>query len=285
MRRILITTSLALSALLLSGCSLASGSMSAPDSGLTNPQMEAPVAGDPGTGGVASGGSKDAVSGPQIITTVQLTVTVDKPMAAADEVANIAGRFGGNVSNRTEIAPTEKAPGSAQMTLRVPSANLTQTLDAIKKLGVSRDTTISSTDVTAESTDLTARITALQTSVDRLLTLMSQATTTDNLLAVETALSSRQADLDSLKAQKRYLDDQVQMSTVNLNLISQMDTPATTPDTFWTGLVTGWNAFVGFWAGVLVVLGVVAPWLVAGAIIAAIVIVWVKRARRRPKAE
>ncbi|MCC6270299.1 MAG: DUF4349 domain-containing protein, partial [Microbacteriaceae bacterium] len=225
------------------------------------------------------------VVGPQIITTVDLTVTVTAPLTAADDAARIADKFGGSVSYRSESAPSETSQGSAQLTLRIPAAKLTTALDEIKKLGVARDTSINAVDVTAESTDLDARITSLQTSVDRLLTLMAQATTTENLLAVEYALSERQANLESLQAQKRSLDDMVQLSTVNLYLISEKDTPVEVPETFWSGLVAGWTAFIGFLSGALVVIGVLIPWLAAAGLITAIVLIWVKLARRRSAAK
>lgn len=283
MRRILVTTVLALSAVLLSGCSLAgSSTSSAPDAPVAQPQFSGE---DASGGGAPDLGGKDVVNGPQIITTVQLTVTVDKPVDAADDAARITDRFGGTVADRSEQAPTQSEPGSARLTLRIPSASLTRALEDLKALGIARNTSINSTDVTAQSEDLDARITALQTSVDRLLTLMQKASSTDNLLAIESALSQRQADLESLQSQKRNLDDQVQLSTVALSLISEKDTPAATPDTFWTGLVAGWGAFVGFWAAVLVALGVLAPWLIAGGIIAAVVITWVKLAKRRHAAQ
>lgn len=253
--------------------------MSAPEA------MPYAVGGNPMSGDSASESSAPNLTGPQIITTVDITVTVTKPLTAADAAADIADKFGGSVSYRSESAATDYSTGSAQLTLRVPSAKLNQALDELKELGVTRDTSINAVDVTAESTDLAARITSLQTSVDRLLTLMSQATDTENLLAVESALSQRQADLESLQAQKRNLDDQVSLSTVNLYLVSERDTPAPDPDNFWTGLVAGWNAFVAFWAGVLVALGVLVPWLVAAGILTVIIIVWVKRARRRHAAK
>lgn len=281
MRRTLILVPLALSVALLSGCASAPASTSDSGRNATLSVPEAGLGGNPNSGGVAPDLAKNSIVGPQIITTADITVTVKKPLVAADKAADIADRFGGSVSNRTEHAATDNAPGSAQLTLRIPSAKLTEALDDIRKLGIAQSTSINATDVTAESTDLDARVKSLQTSVDRLLTLMSQATSTENLLAVETALSQRQADLESLQAQKRSLDNQVQLSTVNLNLISERDTPATNPDTFWSGLVTGWNAFVGFWAGVLVALGVLIPWILAAGLITAIVLIWVKLARRR----
>ena len=280
MKRIMIIVPLALSAALLAGCSPLSGSMSdsAPRGSAAQPEYSA---GSESVAGGAPGDASKLAVGPQIITTVDLTVTVTKPLSAADDASNIADKFGGSVSYRSENSATDDTPGSAQLTLRIPSTKLTQALDALKELGVAQSTSINALDVTAESKDLDARITSLQTSVDRLLTLMSQATSTENLLAVESALSQRQADLESLQAQKRNLDDQVQLSTVNLSLQSEQSTPKPDPNNFWTGLVVGWNAFVGFWAGVLVVLGVLVPWLISAGLITMIVLVWVKLARRR----
>lgn len=289
MRRSLILVPLVLSVALLSGCApaptLSSDSLQvAPDeAGIRD--MSAPhdgtVSGSAESLAPVKDSAASTVVGPQIITTVDLTVTVKKPIDAADDAATLAGKLGGSVSYRTERAATDTSPGSAQLTLRIPSAKLSQALEELKQLGIARDTSINSVDVGAEVRDLDARITSLQTSVDRLLMLMSQATSTENLLAVESMLSQRQSELEGLTAQQRYLKDQVQLSTVNLYLVSEQDTPAPEPDTFWTGLVTGWNAFVGFWAGVLVALGVLVPWLIAAGLIALIVIVWVKRARRR----
>ena len=54
--------------------------------------------------------------------------------------------------------------------------------------------------------DLDARIKALQTSVDRMTQLLAQATRIEDLLAIETQLSQRQAELDSLKAQRTWLE-------------------------------------------------------------------------------
>lgn len=278
MRRLLITAALALSVVTLAGCSAGSMTGASDSSGSLQsaPMMPAP---DLAYGNEAA--ARDAVKGPQIITTVQLTVTVEAPIDSADEAARIVDRAGGTVASRTERAASEHAPGQAQLTLRIPSAKLTATLEELKELGTARDTSIDSTDVTTQAEDLDARITALQTSVDRLLDLMSKATSTQDLITIESALSDRQANLESLEAQKRSLDDQVQLSTVSLSLVSEKDTPAETPDNFWTGLVTGWNTFVGFVSVSLVVIGVLIPWIIAAGVVTAIVLVWVKLAKTR----
>jgi len=278
MKRILVTTAIALTALALSGCSLGAGSSA--DQSLNGAEPSIIGAPAESVDGAVRESGPDAIVGPQIITTVQLTVTVDAPISAADEASRIVDGAGGTVANRSERAASEYEPGSAQLTLRIPSDKLTATLEKLKDLGVARDTSLNSTDVTSQSQDLDARITALQTSVDRLLTLMEKATNTADLITIESALSDRQANLESLQSQKRNLDDQVQLSTVSLYLISEQDTPKENPETFWSGLVTGWGAFIAFWGTVTVVLGLLVPWLAAAAVVGAIVLIVVRRSIR-----
>src|SRR5690606_23508840 len=125
--------------------------------------------------------------------------------------------------SRNEYVGSPGNPGRAELTLRVPANRLDGVLNELKALGEARDTTISSTDVTQQSQDVSARITALETSVDRLLALLERADDTDTLITIERELSQRQAELEGLKAQKRYLDDQVSMSTLAVYLVAERD--------------------------------------------------------------
>lgn len=223
------------------------------------------------------------VPGQQIITTVTVTIVVDSPVTSADQAAVIATQYGGVVADRNETQPNARQGGSAQLTLRIPSDKLDSALEQLKQLGDVKQTAINSTDVTSQSQDLDARITALKASVDRLLELLSKATDTTDLITIESALSQRQADLESMESQKRYLDDQVQLSTVMVNLYAELDTPPDAPVNFWTGVVAGWNGLVGFVKVALVVIGVLLPWLIALGVIAVITIAWVKLALRRSR--
>ena len=218
----------------------------------------------------------------KVITTGQLNLTVESPTEAADEAVRIVERSGGHIDERTEQPPVKGEKGSARLTVRIPSDKLTATLDDLKALGTLQDTSISSQDVTAAAQDLDARITALQTSVDRLLDLMTKATSTADLITIESALSERQANLDALTAQKRSLDGQVELSTISVFLGSEADAPPETPDTFFSGLIAGWNAFVAVFAGALVVLGVLVPWIALAAI-AGVIVLAIVRARAKGK--
>jgi Domain of unknown function (DUF4349) len=223
-----------------------------------------------------------AGSNRQVITTGYVTITVDKPVDASAEAIRIVEGSGGRVDGRAETAPVNGNDGSATLTLRIPSDTLTATLDKLRALGAVQEVSLNSADVTMETQDLDARITALTASVDRLLALLSTATDTENLITLETAISDRQAQLESLESQRRYYADQVSLSTVTLNLVSDFTGPTAKPDNFFDGLVAGWTAFVAFFSGLLVAIGVLLPWLVFLGIVALIVVVLVKRRSQKP---
>jgi hypothetical protein len=283
MRRTLIgSTVLLAAALALTGCSAGASDLAGGGDSGEYSMPQAPEA------GVVDGAALDQDAGTsanaadrQVIISGNVTITADDPIAASKDAVRIVEAAGGRVDGRTEYAPTDIDQGSATLQLRIPADKLTATLDKLEELGRADEVSLSTSDVTVESQDLDARITALRASIERLNGLMAQATNIDDLITLESAISSRQGELESLEAQQRYLADQVSMSTISLYLRSDAEAPKTVPGDFWSGLATGWNAFVAFWAGLLVVLGVLLPWLITLAAIAALII-WIVRRRRRP---
>jgi hypothetical protein len=281
-RSLLIGAALVISALSLAGCS-AGASTSSPglSAGGGSGQSEA-IAPDTSNGSaVKTGGGSAATVDRSVVVTGTVTVTAEKPLAAADKAVSIVEAAGGRVDGRTENAATNGDRGSATLVLRIPAAKLTPTLDALKKLGRADQVAVNATDVTAQTQDLGARIDALRASVTRLLQLEASATDTTNLIAIETAISDRQGELESLEAQQRGLDDQISMSTITLDLRSDAAAPPIKPADFWSGLGAGWGAFAAFWAAALVALGVLLPWLVFLGIAGAVTLIIVRIVRRR----
>jgi len=282
MRRILIPTVLLAVTVSLAGCSASNLSASdeaapgrAPQTTDGTTQVEGAEAGLMGTGD-----SRQADAAVRsVVTTGTVTLTADDPIEAAGAATRIVESAGGRVDSRTETAPTKGNKGAATLTLRVPSATLTATLDKIKALGKNPDVALTAVDVTTQTQDLAARITALRASVDRLTALLSTATDTDTLIKLESAISERQGNLESMEAQQRQLTDQVSLSTIDLALVSEADAPVEQPDTFWSGLAAGWGAFVAFGGFLLVALGVLLPWITLAAAAAGITILIVRRRR------
>lgn len=213
--------------------------------------------------GFAGDGSTTVDREEALVTTGSIAILVEDPIAAAGEAIRIVEGAGGRIDAREEYAATEYNAGEATLVLRIPAKAHTATLAKVRELGDVQNVQISSENVTAEVADLEGRISALEASVERLTGLLATASNTENLVTIESSLSSRQAELESLKSQQRALGDQVAMSTVTLRLVSEpLPAEEDEPSTFFTGLTAGWESFVGFILGLTVVFGALLPWLV-----------------------
>jgi len=267
-RTIAVSAALLVAALSLAGCS-AAPSLSSNES--------AALEGD--SGQYASQADTELVDR-DVIVTGSMLVTVDSPVDATNDAIRIAESSGGRVDSREEYAASDGNNGGATLVLRLPSKTLTATLDTLKALGNVEKLTLSSTDVTAEIQDLDARISALSSAIDRLHALLANAKSIDELITLETEITSRQGDLESMQAQQRYYADEVSLSTITVELVSVADAPVDEPDTFLSGLGAGWGGFVAFVNGLLVLTGVLLPWLVFFAIIGGIVWFFIRRRLR-----
>jgi hypothetical protein len=237
--------------------------------------------------GIASGGSAAKAGAASIdrsiVVTGTVTLTASNPISSAQTAVTLVEAAGGRIDGRTETAAANGDLGSATLLLRIPASKLNATLDQLKKLGRADRVQIQSTDVTNQTQDLDSRVTASRATIARLLQLESTATDTTNLIAIETAIGDRQAELESMEAQQRGLADQVSMSTITLEVRSDAAAPPTKPADFWSGLSTGWAAFAGFWAAVLVAFGVLVPWLALAGIVAATVLLVLRNVGRRAR--
>ncbi len=286
MRRTILASAAVAATLLLAGCAASGGSSSAP-SGIVGPQQGPVMPDQMSKEGATADGSTGAVQADQrVITTGWITVIVDDPAAATDDAVALVEKLDGRIDSRTEQAGTESQKASSQLTIRVPADSVDQAIDGLKELGTVEQVSLSSSDVTLQVRDLDAQIKALQASVDRLLALVGQAATTADLVELETAISDRQGQLDSLKSQREYLGDQIDYSTITLDLQEKGALPSAAPGDFWSGLATGWAALLTALSGAVVVVGFLIPFLLPLAVIAVVVIVIVlltRRAGRKPK--
>ncbi|WP_350349359.1 DUF4349 domain-containing protein [Agromyces sp. G08B096] len=275
-----------LAALLLAGCTAGGQDAStvSVEPAPAQPDLPVEMLPEDSAGGTADGAreltAEASDADRSVITTAWVSITVDDPIATADDAADLATEAGGRIDSRTETPGTDVQPANAQLVLRVPAEDLDGVVDALRELGTVTQVSMNASDVTQQRQDLDARIEALTTSVDRLTELLAQATTTTDLIAIESELTTRQAELDSLTQQRALLVDQVEYSTLSVDLVTEQAAPDPKPDTFWDGVVAGWEALTGFFAGLAVVLGVLLPWLLAAAVIAAVVLVVVLLATR-----
>ena len=259
MKKTLITLSL-IATLFLTACGSSTTSMGMSDSSISS----VPATGDMM---VENKVSIDR----SIIKTSSLTIRVKNVEKSITQAQDLATQFEGRVDDSSQYKnPGSEDSLSANLTIRVPSANLEKALEAFKGLGDVESSSISATDVTMQKVDLDARIAALTTSIERFRELITSATNTSDLIAAETALAERQAELDSLTAQLKYLSEQVDMSVIYLALLPNDSFSAIKPIGFLSGLEKGFIALLNAAANLTSVLGYFIPWIVAILVIVAI---------------
>jgi len=269
----------------LTGCS-AGGS----DSGMTADQaadlaVEGSGADDGATrADEATGDAQgdDAPDAQQVVQTARATMVAPDPVAAARDVVTLVVRLDGRVDARYERSGAgDDDPGSATLTLRVPSTAMAGLPDDLADIGTVREYQVETENVTTAAQDLDARITATELSVERMAALLARASSNSEIIEVESALTERQANLERLRSERARLADLVALSTVDVEIYAPEQAPEPvvepTPPTFLDGLDTGWTAFVAAVRGVLVAVGVLLPWLVAAGLVGAGVLVWRRR--------
>lgn len=266
-------TALTLSAILVlvAGCSAGTGGSSHADRAVSQA----------GGAGSEQAAAPDAEPDAAVVTTGRMTVEADDPIAAADKATRLVKDAGGRVDGRTEQAGSGAATARAELVLRIPSKALDDTLLAVRKLGTLQESSMESRKVEAAQRDLDARISALRTSISRYTDWLGEATKTADLIELEKAVSDRQSQLESLEAEQRSLEDQVAMATITTAFEAHYVPAPTTPRDLGEAIASGWSGFAAFWAGVVIALGVMLPWLVLLALIAAAVIWLVRRSQRR----
>ena len=259
MKKTLITLSL-IATLFLTACGSSTTSMGMSDSSISS----VPATGDMM---VENKVSIDR----SIIKTSSLTIRVKNVEKSITQAQDLATQFEGRVDDSSQYKnPGSEDSLSANLTIRVPSANLEKALEAFKGLGDVESSSISATDVTMQKVDLDARIAALTTSIERFRELITSATNTSDLIAAETALAERQAELDSLTAQLKYLSEQVDMSVIYLALLPNDSFSAIKPIGFLSGLEKGFIALLNAAANLTSILGYFIPWIITILVVVAI---------------
>lgn len=249
---------LALSAIVLTGCSSTSYESPVSDAYLYSP-------GTPAVGGsntdLGSAAGISSVRDESIITTAYAFLTGDNPAAVADEVEKRSKAAQGEIDGRSVISDTDGKVSSVSLTVRIPAAGIDSFLTGLDEIATVHNLSQNSTDVTLTVTDYEARISALESSIARFIALGKSATTTQDLIDIESALAERQAQLEQLQSEMRYYSDQIALSTVQVDIGLPDSATDPIPDDFWGGIVAGWNGLLAFFGGTIVAFGMLIPWI------------------------
>lgn len=208
-----------------------------------------PVA--PAVGNAASGRVSASQEQRLIIKTGSLSLAVDDVREAISTISAFAEAHQGFVVqssvNKEGIIP------SGYITIRIPSAVFDSGVSQIKEIGILQNEQVSGTDVTEEFVDLQAQLTNLKATESQFLSIMKQATTIEDILAVQRELSSVRGTIDQIEGRIKFLQQSAELSSLTVYLSTrQQALPVVEQDEDWQPIAVFKDAIrslVGFAKG------------------------------------
>jgi Domain of unknown function (DUF4349) len=261
-------------------------------------QAVSPGSADNGTG-VGSGGTpvpRVQVRDRAVIYTGALTVEVDDVPAALRRIETQATAAGGlvadeqtdNTVDRTgPDGVTRRQIASATIVVRVPPDAYARTLAAIGELGTVVQQSRGAKDVTEDIVDVESRVKSAEASVARIRRLMDGANALSDVVTLESELTRRQADLESLQSRRAALASQVDLATITATLVLSEPAAPVQPDEesrlgFRSGLRASWTALTGATQILLTIAGGLLPFAAVAAIVGIPLLLVLRRYRRPP---
>jgi len=217
--------------------------------------------------------------------TIDLTIGDGSLQPVLGKLTFLAASEGGFVSSTQALTGGQgsRGTGTGTVVLRVPESAFGSVVTQVQRLGRPTSVSTTATDVTAQYVDLQARITALEASRQQYLTIMSQASSIGDILAVQSQLDTLQSQIEQLQGQLNVLDNETTYGTLTVSLSEAGHTPPPVARPS-SGLGKAWSTSVhGFVSGFEWLLRIAGPTLFVLLCLAALAVLgrWAWRATRR----
>ncbi len=222
-----------------------------------------------------------------IIKTGSLTVESDDVAATRQRAVTAIAGLDGQVASEDTGSDADGKITQANLVLKVPTKSYETAIQRLSDLGKRLQIHQESSDVTEQVVDVASRIESQRASLDRMRALMARANTVGEIVSVESQLTRRESDLESLLAKQKNLALQTDLATLTLTVTAKGQPPAAAEDPdrgFLAGLQGGWNAFTATFSALATALGAVLPFLVLLALIGVPLWRFRHRLRRQPAA-
>lgn len=165
-----------------------------------------------------------------VVHNAQISLETREIQSVLAKVRSLAEGYAGYV------AGSSHKEGKAQITIRVPKDKFQTAVHEIESYGKVLDERTTSEDVTERYIDLKARLENLQKQEQRLREILGMARTVEDVLKVEKELERVRGQIESLQGQMNYLERNVAMSIIMVNLTEPLP-PFTPPDMNWNEVV------------------------------------------------
>ena len=174
------------------------------------------VPGPAGKDGASESRSLQQQSGRQLIVEAWVSLEVNEIDSMVRQVEAIVGQRGGWVESADIVG--EAGYRTANINVRVPAERFDDAMQTLRALGRVTDEGVSSTDVTDRLIDNEARMEAWKVQEERLIVLLENAATVEDVIDIERRISEVRADIESVAATQRNLENRVAASLIRVNL-------------------------------------------------------------------
>ncbi len=170
-----------------------------------------------------TGNSTVLPAGRKLIRNISMNVETDAFETLVSELQAKITQLGGYVEQSDMSGSRidyngKPVPRLANMTIRIPANQINSFVSEVETNGNVTDKSESTHDVTLQYSDLESKKKSLEIEQEKLWEFLEKAESIDTVITLQQRLSEIRYQLESMESQLRLYDDQVDYSTVHLNI-------------------------------------------------------------------
>lgn len=187
-----------------------------------------------------------ADTGRKLIRDVNMSVEARDFDGVLSQITDKVRELGGYVESSDVSGISVNSYGGSQqryadIRARIPADRLDRFVETVESAGNVTSKQEQVTDVTLRYSDVQSRKKSMEIEQERLWALLEKAESLDAVVALEARLSEIRYELESYTSQLRLYDNQVDYSTVSINMREVKDLTPTAPDSIGTRIQKGFN--------------------------------------------
>ena len=185
-------------------------------------------------------------AGRKLIRDVNMSVEARDFDGVLSQITDKVRELGGYVESSDVSGISVNSYGGSQqryadIRARIPADRLDRFVETVESAGNVTSKQEQVTDVTLQYSDVQSRKKSMEIEQERLWALLEKAESLDAVVALEARLSEIRYELESYTSQLRLYDNQVDYSTVSINMREVKDLTPTAPDSIGTRIQKGFN--------------------------------------------
>jgi hypothetical protein len=208
-------------------------------------------------------GSADPGIDTKIINTAYITVEMNDVPGGVEALKNLAIRKGGYPSS-TNIQNNYNNRLSGSVIIRIPATEFDSTLSEVKSIGTVKTVSTQGRDVTEEYVDLQAQKSSYQNQLTQYNEIMKKAAKVEDIVTIQQQIDRVQTELNRLEGRLKYLNSQIDFSTITINLQEPEPVGGETGHSFISTINEGIAGFFGMIDAIIIILLTLLPLIIVG---------------------